>query len=75
MIKNNYKLYSNLSFTQAFYVLTYFIEIEVSAEIMWKSLIAELKLGKLSEVLIFTERQKSANEGSINFSPFSVVMV
>ena len=42
------KLYSNLSFTQAFYVLTYFIEIEVSAEIMRKSLIAELRHGKLS---------------------------
>ena len=39
---------SNLSFPQAFYVSTFFIEIEVLADIMRKSLSAELRHGKLS---------------------------
>ena len=45
---------SNWSFPQAFYVSTFFIEIEVLAEIMRKSLSAELRHGKIVLNRIFT---------------------
>ena len=57
--KNNEKLYSNLSFPQTFYVLTFLIGMEVSAEIMRKYLSAESRDGKLSYILMFSERHKS----------------
>ena len=57
--QSNSKHYLNLSFPKELYVLTFFISVEITR----KSLSAELRHGK------------SANEGSINFSPCSRILL